>query len=351
MSITVRPGVAFAIGSAVLFAFSTPLAKPLLLQGANPQLLAGLFYLGSGAGLAILQLSRHFLGRVAYEAPLRRSELPRFGAAALLGGVIAPVLLLLGLARTPASTASLLLNLEGIATMTIAWLVFRESTDRRLIVAAVAIVAGAAVLSWSGGGAATAGGSLAIAGACVAWAIDNNLTRTLSGADPMQIAMLKGLAAGSTNFVLALGMGAHLPSGTLTMYALALGFFCYGVSLVLFVRALRVLGTARTAAYFSTAPFIGALLGVGLLSEAVTARLVAAGVLMAGGVYLHLRESHVHDHAHELLEHEHRHVHDEHHQHDHDAQAGAEPHSHWHRHLPMVHGHPHYPDLHHRHHH
>jgi len=225
MSITVRPGVAFAIGSAVLFAFSTPLAKPLLLQGANPQLLAGLFYLGSGAGLAILQLSRHFRGRVAYEAPLRKSELPRFAAAALLGGVIAPVLLLLGLARTQASTASLLMNLEGIATMTIAWVVFRESTDRRLIVAAIAIVAGAAVLSWSGGGAATASGSLAIAGACVAWGIDNNLTRTLSGADPMQIAMLKGLAAGSTNLALALGTGAHLPSAPLTMYALTLGFF------------------------------------------------------------------------------------------------------------------------------
>jgi drug/metabolite transporter (DMT)-like permease len=351
MSTTVRPGVAFAIGSAVLFAFSTPLAKPLLLRGANPQLLAGLFYLGSGAGLAILQLRRHFLGHVAFEAPLRRSELPRFGAAVLLGGVIAPVLLLLGLARAPASTASLLLNLEGIATMTIAWLVFRESTDRRLIVAAIAIVAGAAMLSWSGGGPATAGGSLAIAAACLAWGIDNNLTRTLSGADPMQIAMLKGLAAGSTNLVLALATGAQLPSVPLTMYAMTLGFFCYGVSLVWFVRALRVLGTARTAAYFSTSPFIGALLAVALLSEAVTARLVAAGVLMAGGVYLHLRESHAHTHAHELLEHEHRHIHDEHHQHDHDPQAGTEPHSHWHRHPPMVHGHPHYPDLHHRHHH
>ena len=133
------------------------------------------------------------------------------------------------------------------------------------------------------------------------------------------------------------------------MYALTLGFFCYGVSLVLFVRALRVLGTARTAAYFSTAPFIGALLAVLLLSEAVTAKLIAAGLAMAAGVYLHLRESHEHRHAHEFMEHEHQHIHDEHHQHDHDPQAGAEPHSHWHRHLPMVHGHPHYPDLHHRH--
>jgi len=220
-----------------------------------------------------------------------------------------------------------------------------------LIIGALAIFAGAALLSWSGAGVAPASGSVLIACACLAWAIDNNLTRTLSSADPVQIAWIKGLVAGSVNFALALASGAHLPSASLVMYAVTLGFFGYGVSLVFFVNALRLLGAARTSAYFSTAPFVGALLAVGLFSDAVTVRLLIAGVLMAVGVYLHLRESHKHHHVHEDLAHEHRHVHDAHHQHEHDPGDGTEPHSHWHHHSPMVHTHPHYPDLHHRHHH
>jgi drug/metabolite transporter (DMT)-like permease len=348
---TARPGVIFAIGSAILFAISTPLAKPLLREGLSPQLLAGLFYLGSGVGLSALQLIRAGLGRAAGEAPLRAADLPRLGLAVLLGGALAPTLLLLGLARTPASTAALLLNLEGIATMLIAWVIFHENVDRRLIVGAMAISAGAALLSWSGVGIAPSGGSLLIAGACLAWGIDNNVTRTLSSADPVQIALIKGLVAGSVNLALALVLGARLPTFSIALYALMLGFFGYGVSLVLFVHALRLLGAARTSAYFSTAPFIGALLAVGLFSEAVTTKLVVAGLLMAAGVYLHLRESHDHNHAHEPLEHEHLHVHDAHHQHEHGSSEGAAPHSHRHQHSPVVHSHPHYPDLHHRHHH
>jgi drug/metabolite transporter (DMT)-like permease len=346
-----RRGIVFAIGSAILFAISTPLAKPLLREGLSPQLLAGLFYLGSGVGLSALTLIRSSLGQAGGEAPLRGADVPRLAVAILLGGALAPALLLLGLARTPASTAALLLNLEGIATMVIAWVIFHENVDRRLIVGAISISAGAALLSWSGVGVAPAGGSLLIIGACLAWGIDNNVTRTLSNADPMQIALTKGLVAGGANLALALAMGARLPAWPTALYAAALGFFGYGVSLVLFVHALRLLGAARTSAYFSTAPFIGALLAVALLSEAITLRLVAAGLLMAAGVYLHLRESHDHSHAHESLEHEHLHVHDAHHHHEHALTEDAEPHSHRHRHSPLVHTHPHYPDLHHRHHH
>jgi drug/metabolite transporter (DMT)-like permease len=256
---------------------------------------------------------------------------------------------MLGLVRTEAATASLLLNLEGLATMGIAWVVFRENVDHRLLLGAFAILAGAMLLAW-GEQANFQWTSLLIVGACLCWGIDNNLTRKLSSADPVQITMLKGLVAGTVNLTLALWQGNAFPSAGLTAAAGIVGFFGYGVSLALFVLGLRHLGTARTGAYFSLAPFIGALLSLGLLHEPLTFRLVAAGMLMAMGLWLHLTERHEHEHRHEAMEHEHRHVHDEHHQHAHSTgDPMGEPHSHRHRHRPVVHRHPHYPDLHHRH--
>lgn len=264
--------------------------------------------------------------------------------------MLGPLLLMAGLARTDAASGSLLLNLEGLATMAIAWLAFRENVDRRLLLGAFAILCGATVLSFEGSGVAFDLGALLIAGACVAWGIDNNnLTRKLSSADPVQIAMIKGLAAGLVNVVIALARGAAFPSATMIMVAAVIGFFGIGVSLVMFVLALRHLGTARTGAYFSLAPFIGAAIAIGL-GEPISLKLVLASLLMGLGLWLHLTERHDHEHVHEAMAHEHRHVHDEHHQHEHDD-AFTEPHSHWHEHKPMRHKHPHYPDLHHRHHH
>jgi len=339
-----------AIAAAVLFGASTPLAKALLGAGAGPQLLAGLFYLGSGVGLGALLLVRKLTGGGAGEARLRTADLPQLCVAVLLGGAVAPVLLMAGLERTTAASASLLLNLEGLVTMGIAWLFLRENVDRRLLLGAFAILAGAVLLSWSGGSVRPDAGALLVAGACVAWGIDNNVTRSLSRADPMQIAAVKGLVAGSANLALALLTHATVPASSTVTAAMVTGFLSYGVSLVLFVLGLRNLGTARTAAYFSTAPFIGAVLAVGLFSEPLTGRLVAAGVLMGIGLYLHLREHHVHTHSHEEVEHEHRHVHDEHHQHAHSpSDPPGEPHSHPHRHAPLTHSHAHFPDLHHRH--
>jgi drug/metabolite transporter (DMT)-like permease len=344
------PGVPLAIVSAALFGASTPLAKLLLGAGIDPWLLAGLLYLGSGIGLAAVEVVRRARGRAPAEAPLRRVDLPWLALVVLSGGVAGPVLLMIGLAATPAAAASLLLNLEGLATMAIAWLMFRENVDRRLLAGAAAILVGAGVLSWQGGPSGFGWGTVAIAGACLAWGIDNNLTRKLSAADPVQIALIKGLAAGAVNLALALAAGAQFPPAGAIGGAALLGFFGYGVSLVLFVLALRHLGAARTGAYFSTAPFLGAVLAVAMLGEAVSWQFLAAGALMAVGVALHLAERHEHEHAHEALEHEHRHVHDEHHRHAHltDDPAG-EPHTHPHRHRPLVHKHPHYPDLHHRH--
>jgi drug/metabolite transporter (DMT)-like permease len=343
-------GVVMATGSAALFGASTPLAKRLLGGGFDPWLLAGLLYLGSGLGLGVLHLAQRSRNRPPAEAPLERRDLPWLALVVLAGGVIGPVLLMIGLAQTAASSAALLLNVEGLATMGIAWVVFKENVDRRLLLGAMAILAGAALLSWQGGPAGVGLGALAIIGACVAWGVDNNLTRKLSSADPVQIAMIKGLVAGVANLALAFGRGATLPPPGEIAAAGMIGFFGYGISLVLFVLALRHLGAARTGAYFSTAPFIGAMLAIGLFGEPLTGKLIAAAALMGIGLYLHLAERHEHEHVHDALEHAHRHAHDEHHQHEHAPQDPiGEQHTHAHRHEPMMHKHPHYPDLHHRH--
>lgn len=341
------PGVPLALASAVLFGATAPLSK-LLLGQIEPQLLAGLLYLGAGLGLAAVHLGRHVLGIPAPEAPLRRADMPWLAAVILFGGVLGPLLLMLGLNRTDAASGSLLLNLEGLATMGIAWVVFRENVDRRLLLGAFAILLGASILSWTGHGVSLGAGAIFIAAACLAWGVDNNLTRKLSSSDPVQIAMSKGLAAGGVNIAIALLRGADFPSAGATGAAAIVGFFGVGVSLALFVLALRHLGTARTGAYFSLAPFIGAVVAIGLLHEPLTMQLLLAGVFMGAGLWLHLDERHSHEHQHVPLEHEHSHVHDEHHQHAHDGPV-VEPHSHRHRHEPLHHAHAHYPDLHHRH--
>ncbi len=342
-------GIMLALISAALFGASTPIAK-LLLGAIDPWLLAGLLYLGSGVGLGIVMAIRHMRADAPTEARLAVSDLPWLAGAVLTGGVLGPVMLMLGLARTEASTAALMLNLEGLATMGIAWLVFRENVNRRLLVGAAAILAGAALLSWQGGPSGFGPGALAIAAACLAWGIDNNLTRKLSAADPVQIAAVKGLVAGPINLALAFWQGAATPPASIFAGAAVVGFFGYGVSLVLFVLALRHLGTARTGAYFSTAPFVGAVLSVAIFNEPVTLQLAVAAILMAGGVWLHISEAHEHKHIHETIAHDHAHVHDEHHQHAHGPNdPPGEPHAHWHQHLRLIHRHPHYPDLHHRH--
>jgi drug/metabolite transporter (DMT)-like permease len=337
-------GALLALASAALFGASTPFAKALV-GAVAPWLLAGLLYLGSGLGLLVASFA--LKGR---EAPLRRADLPWLAAIVLAGGVIGPVLLMFGLAATPASSAALLLNLEGVLTLAIAWVVFRENVDLRIGAGAAAILLGAGLLSWNGTAQQFGWGTIAIAAACLAWAIDNNLTRKLSNADPLQVAMVKGLAAGSVNVALALAIGARWPGPATVAAAGAIGFLGYGVSLALFVLALRHLGTARTAAYFSLAPFVGAALAIVFFAEPVTPVFIAAAGLMAMGLYLHLAERHAHEHAHDTLVHEHRHAHDAHHHHAHaPGDPAGEPHSHAHAHGGLVHSHPHFPDIHHRH--
>ncbi|MGE3830305.1 MAG: DMT family transporter [Parvibaculaceae bacterium] len=312
-------------------------------------MLAGLLYLGSGAGLSLYLLFKRLNGNRT-DAPLTRSDVPWLALVVVFGGVLGPLLLMTGLSHASASSASLLLNLEGLATMVIAWLVFRENVDRRLLIGAGAILLGSIVLTWQGRSISFGWGETAIALACLCWGIDNNLTRKLSAADPVATSAIKGVAAGSVNLVLAFAQGTSPPPASGIAAAALLGLLGYGVSLVLFVIALRHLGTARTGAYYSTAPFLGAALSVALLGDPVTIQLIAAAALMAIGVWLHLTEQHEHEHAHAATAHVHRHAHDEHHRHQHgpDDPVG-EPHSHWHEHVPLVHRHRHYPDLHHHH--
>ena len=343
-------GVFYGIASAVLFGVSTPLAKTLV-GSIQPLWLAALLYLGAGLGLLMVLGARWVSSTDSPVAlPIAR-DWTWIGMAIGLGGVVGPIALMYGLTLTTAASASLLLNLEAVLTALLAWFLFRENFDRRIALGMLVIVAGATLLTVTpNGGQGSALGSLLVAVACLCWALDNNLTRKVSASDAVVLAALKGLVAGSVSASLALALGIPVPSFPSVASAAAVGFLGYGVSLVLFILALRHLGTARTGAYFSIAPFFGAVVAVLAGQDTVTWPLVAAATLMALGVWLHVSEHHAHEHRHEPLVHTHAHAHDEHHGHEHpDGRNGSRPHVHEHAHAPLTHSHPHYPDVHHRH--
>ena len=345
-------GVWAALASAFLFGAGTPLAKSLLGQ-ISPWLLAGLLYAGSGLGLLIY--------RVLKKLPmprLNRNESLWLLAAVACGGGVAPVLLMFGLSGLTASHASLLLNAEAVLTTLLAWALFKEHLGSRITLGMALIVAGALLLSWpsvdvnSGLEPAQLWSALAVVTACAFWALDNNITRKVAHVDASWIACVKGLSAGMTNLLLAFLIGAAWPSPFVITAAMVVGFLAYGVSLALFVVALRHLGASRTGAYFSTAPFVGAVIAVVFFADPVTWQLGVASALMGLGVWLHLTENHGHLHQHELLVHTHAHTHDAHHAHDHSESGNAQQqgeHSHSHQHEPLEHSHAHFPDAHHRH--
>jgi drug/metabolite transporter (DMT)-like permease len=341
-------GTGAALLSALLFGVTTPLAKQLLF-GANPLLIAGLLYAGSGLGVTVLMLIQD---RGRFTLGLTRPDRPWLVATIAAGGVCAPALLMFGLSHADAAAASLLLNLEAVFTAVMAWIFFQEATSRRIVLGFTLIFVGSMLLVWPErlGSGQSRLALAAIAAACLCWAIDNNLTRKISGGDARGIAALKGLAAGFTNIALATAMHASAPSASMLWATLLLGFLGYGISLVLFIFSLRNLGTARTGAYFATAPFIGSALSIALYGQSVGALFWAATGCMALGVWLHLTENHEHDHTHEPVVHSHAHSHDAHHQHEHSpGNDPGEPHIHEHHHEALRHRHPHFPDIHHQH--
>jgi len=334
-------GIVAGLASAVLFGLSAPAAK-LLSANAEPLVAAALLYFGAGAAMTVLCAIARSSSR---EAALRRADLPLLLGVTVAGAVVAPVLLLLGLRRVSAVTGALVLNLEGPLTVALAVAWWGEALAARS-------VAGAAALGLAPGPAhGSVLGVLAIAGACLAWAIDNNLTQRLSLRDPRAVVQAKGLLGGSIALGLARALGSPLPSVPTIAAGLLIGALSYGVSAACAVHAIRRIGVARQAALFATAPFVGVVTGVVALGEPMGLRELGAGLAMIAGLWLLLGERHSHRHEHEPTTHDHGHVHDEHHRHVHGPDdLPGEPHAHVHVHEMLVHEHVHVPDLHHRHH-
>ena len=284
------------------------------------------------------------------EARIRIRDIPWLLVAILAGGVIAPILLMSSLEITPAATASLLLNFEAVATVIIAFIIFRESVGRRVWIALGIITLASILLSWNPNTAfGLSVGAIGILLACVFWGVDNNATRNISGKDPFTIVALKGFFAGSVALILAVLGHYTVPGITFILAAMVLGFLCYGVSMVLFIRALRDLGAARTGAYYCTAPFIGTVFSFLIFGVYLDLQLVIAFSLMVLGALVLATERHTHQHHHVPMEHEHLHHHpEEHHRHDHERDIAGD-HSHPHFHEQLNHDHPHNPDIHHRH--
>ena len=283
-----RRGILYGIGAAVCFGASIPLSKRLLDAGVEPLVLAALLYLGSGLGPALQLLFRR--GK-STERPLRGRDLRWLVPATVCGGMVAPVLLALGVDRIPASESSLLLSLEGAFTALLAWIVFGERAGKRVAFGLALLVAGSVLLSFRPGQLALEWGALAVAGACLAWAIDNNLVKQIAGTDPVPIVAFKGLVSGTVNVGVALLLGLHLPSALLVALILATGYLTYGLCLVCMVRSMREIGAARMAAFFSTAPFVGVLLSVAALGERPGPLFLAAAALVAGGLFLFATET------------------------------------------------------------
>ena len=346
MATGTRTPILLALTAAVMFGASVPLAQ-VLLGAVQPVMLAALLYIGGGSAVIGARLVR---GWNTGESPLARRDYPWLAGTMLAGGFLAPVVLMFSLAATPASTASLLLNTEAVATALIAAAFFSEGIGRRVMVAIGLITAAGAILSFDPAGhLGLSLGALGVVGACVLWGFDNNCSRQISSKDPFAIGTVKGLGAGLLAFPLALALGESVPPLEIALPAILIGAVCYGASMICFILALRSLGAARTAGVFGLAPFVGA--GIALLIAPVIPgwQFLAALPLMAAGALLIAREEHIHEHLHERATHAHRHRHDIHHLHAHEEDGSAEVHAHVHTHEALRHTHAHTPDIHHRH--
>lgn len=340
----------FIIISAFLFGISPPLAK-LFVKDIPPVALAGFLYLGAFAGLTLYAIARKKkTGPDRMTVALERKNIPWLAGAVLAGGIIGPISLMFGLTLISGFSASLLLNLEGVATVVIAVFLFRENAGKKLWLALMCMTIAGVFLTWNTDqNKFSVAGPLLIVLAMICWGIDNNLTRNISDKDPIRITQIKGFIAGTISLLLALILGMKIPLNLTIIYALLLGAFSYGISLVFFIKALEGFGSARSGAFFSFAPFIGALISLILIRERIGWVLFPAAGLMATGVVLIAIEKHSHTHLHEPVTHTHSHRHDDmHHQHNHEG-SFQETHAHEHTHDETTHSHVHWPDTHHRH--
>jgi drug/metabolite transporter (DMT)-like permease len=341
-------GGLLALLAAALFGLSTPLVQRFG-QGLGAFSTAALLY--AGAAFVALWMRQP----VELEAKLRRSDLPRLLAMAGFGAVIGPVALAWGLQRTSGASASLMLTLEALFTVVLAWRLYGESMDKRVATAMLFLLAGGLALVADQGLAGNAQllGLLAVLAATAAWGLDNTLSRGVAERDPAQVVIVKSTLGATASTVLAVLFAEPMPGLTAAMALLTVGAVGYGLSLRFYLLAQRAFGAARTGSVFAFAPFIGAMGAFAFGDRSMGWIMLLAGLLMLAGVALHLMESHDHPHTHEDLEHEHAHSHDPkyadgHHLHSHDVMPTG-PHSHPHRHEPMQHTHPHVPDAHHGH--
>jgi len=338
-----------ALLAALFFGASAPLSK-LLLGNVPPILMAAFLYLGSGTGISLVRLSQR-LSSNQKEAGIKAPDVKWLAGAIISGGIAAPIVLMISLRNTPASTASLLLNFEGVGTTLIALFFFRESISRRVLTAIFVITLASIFLSTNfAGGLGFSVGALGVLLACVLWGVDNNFTRNISAKDPLTIVAWKGLVAGTFSLILGLSVGQRLPALISILSILLLGFISYGFSTMLFIYSMRGLGAARTSALYGTAPLAGVLLSFIIFRDPLTLLFIFAAVLMAVGALLLANEEHAHFHIHMPVVHEHRHAWpDEFHQHEEVHEAAGKSHSHEHEHPFTEHAHGHMPDIHHRH--
>ncbi len=335
-----------ALVAAALFGVATPLSKTLLADLQANQL-AGLLYLGAAIFLVPLVLRRRLASRAVFPRDARNRR--HLLGAVFFGGVVGPVLLLLGLQYALAASVSMWLNLEGVATAVLACLLFREHLGKLTWLGNLGVVAAGLMLSLNEGWSGWVGLAF-VAGAAVAWGLDNNFTAVIDGISAEDSTFWKGLIAGTTN--LAIGL-VFFPwqMGVASLWALLLGGLSYGASIALYIRAAHEMGATRSQMVFASAPFFGVVMSLLWLGEGLSLLQGLAAVILAGSIALMFAERHEHAHRHEVLKHEHEHRHEDlHHEHEHEAGEGPEPHGHPHAHAPVVHSHPHWPDLHHRHH-
>lgn len=341
-----------ALLSAALFGVSPSLVK-LVVNNANNSFqissifLAGLLYLGSGIGLQVILLLQKKSTLNELKSLTQLSRLKLLGAI-FFGGILAPILLTSGIQLASAFEVSLLLNLETVTTTFIAFLIFREHVSKHVWIGKILIVIGACLIGLNGNFQMSLPAFL-IVGACICWGLDNNLTREIENLPATVLASVKGWTAGGFNVLLAFSLNqtqATLPQVGASLF---IGMISYGVSLILFIEALRLIGTSRTSTYFAVAPLIGMLFALVFLGDNPPTIHWIAAIFMSTGIWTLYREQHAHTHTHENLTHRHKHVHDEHHQHQHNGTKGPDPHDHVHTHEPLTHSHPHLPDTHHRH--